>query len=43
MEGFEGILQIEQSLNYNSKAEQGQVITLLLYINSLVKTLLYEK
>lgn len=54
MEGFKGILQTEQAHNYNSKAEYGQVIalqiiclckviTLLLCINSQVKTLLYEK
>ena len=43
MEGFKGILQSEQTHDYNSKAKYGQVIALLLYINSQVKTLLYEK
>ena len=51
---FNGILQSEQTHDYNSKAKYGQVlalqiiclykvIALLLYINSQVKTLLYEK
>jgi hypothetical protein len=43
VEGFEGIFQIEQTHDHNSKAEYGQAIALLLYINSQVKTLLYEK
>ena len=54
MEGFKGILQSEQTHDYNSKAKYGQVIALqiiclcksialLLYIISQVKALLYEK